>query len=161
MESAARREAAEGLTIRPLSLADVDEVAELEGSIFSFPWSRSSFERECREESSSSWVARRGGSLVGYIVSWIACDEVHIGNVAVAADRRREGVGRRLVARVLDDARERGAALATLEARETNAPALGLYRGFGFKPVAMRKRYYADTGEDAIVMIADLTNEPG
>jgi len=145
-----------GVEIRRMSTGDVDSVHAIEREVFSSPWSRASFERECGEQISSSWVAVLDGSVAGYAVSWIVCDEVHIGNIAVRPGLQRRGIGTRLLARMLEEGVSRGARLATLEARESNVKALGLYERFSFRPVAIRKRYYADSGEDAIVMIADL-----
>jgi len=142
--------------LRPMETGDVDQVLEIESRVFSSPWSRASFERECVEEASSSWVLVVDGAVVGYAVSWIVCDEVHIGNIAVVPDMQGRGLGRLLMARLLEAGAERGAVMATLEARESNTRALGLYESFAFRPVAIRKRYYADSGEDAIVMIADI-----
>jgi ribosomal-protein-alanine N-acetyltransferase len=136
--------------------SDLDAVTAIEERTFSTPWSRTSFERDCMGEGTSSWVALRDGALEGYIVSWIVCDEIHIGNIAVDEGARRRGTGRHLLARALEHAAGLGVTLATLEARESNAPAIGLYESFSFRPVAIRKRYYSDTGEDAIVMIADV-----
>lgn len=144
------------LDVRPMALEHVDEVWSIERSTFPSPWSRDSFERECVEECAASWVALEDGRVIGYLVSWVVCDELHVGNIAVAREAQGRGVGRLLLARALEAAVKRGAALATLEARESNARAIGLYERFGFRPVAIRKRYYADSGEDAIVMIADL-----
>jgi ribosomal-protein-alanine N-acetyltransferase len=154
--SSARREPGAALLVRPMALRDVDQVLAIEQAVFPSPWSRASFERECREECSSSWVVVVGESVAGYAVSWIVCDEVHIGNIAVDPRLQGRGIGRLLLARILDDATDRGSVLATLEARESNHRALRLYERFAFRPVAIRKRYYADSGEDAIVMIADL-----
>lgn len=146
------------IEIRPMSLVDVDGVVAIERDSFPSPWSRESFERECGVPGGASWVALEDGSVVGYIISWVICDEIHVGNVAVARRARGRGIGRLLLSRALEDASRRGVALATLEARESNATAMRLYERFSFRPVAIRKRYYADTGEDAIVMIADLAH---
>jgi [ribosomal protein S18]-alanine N-acetyltransferase len=142
--------------LRPMERRDVDQVVAIERRVFATPWSRASFERECVDGASSSWVAVVDGAVAGYAISWIVCDEVHIGNIAVVPELQGEGLGRMLLARMLDAGAERGATLATLEARESNTRALRLYAGFSFRPVAIRKRYYADSGEDAVVMIADL-----
>jgi ribosomal-protein-alanine N-acetyltransferase len=153
--------AMDDIEIRQMAPADLDAVCAIEQETFSSPWSRKSFESDCMGEGTSSWVAVRGSRLEGYLVAWIVCDEIHIGNIAVAADVRRRGTGRRLLARSLAHASELGVTLATLEARESNEPAIRLYESFAFRPVAIRKRYYSDSGEDAIVMIADLTAPDG
>ncbi|MFH1502681.1 MAG: ribosomal protein S18-alanine N-acetyltransferase [Candidatus Eisenbacteria bacterium] len=149
-------EAGAEVEIRPMSLSDLDGVTAIEQRTFANPWSRGSFERDCIGDGTSTWVAVRGGEVIGYIVSWIVRDEIHIGNIAVAPDVRRRGTGRCLLARALADAAGKGVGLATLEARESNTGAIRLYESFAFRPVAIRKSYYADSGEDAIVMIADL-----
>jgi ribosomal-protein-alanine N-acetyltransferase len=142
--------------LAPMAPEHVDAVWAIERSVFPSPWSRASFERESVEEGAASWVALLEGRVIGYLVSWVVYDELHIGNIAVTPESRGRGVGRMLLAKALEDAAARGAVLATLEARESNARAIGLYESFGFRPVAIRKRYYADSGEDAIVMIAEL-----
>jgi ribosomal-protein-alanine N-acetyltransferase len=144
------------IVIARMALEHVDGVVSIERAAFSSPWSRASFERECLDEGATSWVALKGGRVVGYLVSWVVCDELHIGNIAVAPSEQGRGVGRMLLDQALADAARRGATLATLEARESNLRAIRLYEHFAFRPVAIRKRYYADTGEDAIVMIADI-----
>ncbi len=144
------------VAIEPMSLEHVDEVSSIERAVFPSPWSRASFERECLGEGAASWVALLDVRVVGYLVSWIVYDELHIGNIAVAPDAQGRGIGRRLLGRALEEAAGRGVTLATLEARESNLRAIRLYEHFAFRPVAIRKRYYADSGEDAIVMIADL-----
>jgi ribosomal-protein-alanine N-acetyltransferase len=83
-------------------------------------------------------------------------DELHIGNIAVAPAVRRRGIGRRILEHCLDDARARGIEIATLEVRVSNDPAIALYEKLGFRPVAMRRGYYSDTGEDALVMMASF-----
>lgn len=142
------------LKLRRLRGRDLDRVCEIEEEVFPMPWSRSSFESEVEDASTAfHWVAERNGELVGYIVSWLVEDELHIGNLAVAPGLRRRGIGRALLSHCLGRAIERGLAHATLEVRASNVPAMTLYETAGFRPVAIRKRYYSDSGEDAIVML--------
>ena len=105
-----------------------------------------------------SWGALSEGTVVGYIVSWIVADELHIANLAVAEELRRSGTASELVRCSLAAAAVRGVRFATLEVRASNEGAMRLYERFGFKPVAMMKRYYPDNGEDAVVMMAVLTS---
>ncbi len=150
------------LTIRRMRAADIDAVVEIERAVFPMPWSRRCFENELADGSRSlSWVAERDGAVVGYLVSWLVEDELHIGNVAVAPAAQCAGVGRSLLKNALEDAEERGVSCATLEVRMSNARAIGLYSKLGFIPVAMRKRYYSDNGEDALVMIRYFGQEEG
>jgi ribosomal-protein-alanine N-acetyltransferase len=146
------------LKIRPLSRDDLDAVLAIEGAVFSSPWSRRAFEREVdgTVPASITWAALDDGALVGYLVSWLVEDELHIGNVAVAPRAQATGVGTALLRRALADAAERRVRFATLEVRVSNVRAIRLYERFGFRPVAMRKRYYADNDEDALVMMKDV-----
>jgi len=147
------------LRIRPLTRSDLNRVVEIEHAVFSAPWSRASFEGELATGSSAPWVAERDGVVIAYLISWVAADELHIGNIAVAPAFQREGIGRELLRYSLDDAATRGLAHATLEVRVSNDRAIQLYEEFGFRPVAMRRGYYSDTGEDALVMMKDLNRE--
>ena len=83
-------------------------------------------------------------------------DEIHVLNIATSPEDRRRGIGRALMDAAADHGRRRGARLATLEVRRSNASAIALYRALGYRQVGIRPNYYAEEGEDAIVMIADL-----
>lgn len=144
------------LRIRPMAAGDLDRVLGIEHAVFPAPWSRASFEGELVGRNSLPWVAEDEGEVVGYLISWLVADELHIGNIAVAPTAQRRGIGRRLLASCLDDAGSRGVAFATLEVRVSNDRAIRLYETFGFRPVAMRRGYYSDTGEDALVMMMDI-----
>jgi ribosomal-protein-alanine acetyltransferase len=101
-----------------------------------------------------AWGAGAGhrGRLVGFAGAWIVMDEAHVTTIGVHPEYRRHGIGERLFAALLEEARERGVRRATLEVRESNRGAQALYARFGFMPIARRRRYYSDTDEDAIVM---------
>src|SRR5205085_10430405 len=89
--------------------------------------------------------------------AWSVMDEAHITTIGVHPDHRRHGIGERLFATLLEEAAERGVRRASLEVRESNRAAQSLYAKYGFVPIARRRRYYSDTGEDAIVMwVEDL-----
>ena len=94
--------------------------------------------------------------LVGYIVARETAGELHINNVAVRDQFRRRGYGAKLLGRVLDEARRRGATAAFLEVRSGNSPAQALYKKCGFKAIATRPNYYTDPREDAVVMSLDM-----
>lgn len=141
------------LTFRPMAAADLDRVLAIERAVFAAPWSRRSFEAELEGGASVPWVAERGGEVAAYLISWRVADELHIGNIAVAPALQRRGIGRELLAFCLAEASSRGIGYATLEVRVSNDRAIKLYEAFGFRPVAMRRSYYSDTGEDAIVMM--------
>jgi ribosomal-protein-alanine N-acetyltransferase len=106
------------------------------------------------------WIARAApeGVPLGLALTWRAADEVHLLDLAVDPDARRRGIGRALLEAVLVDARTSGAALALLEVRAQNAQALALYAALGFVQTGVRRAYYSDNGEDAVVMRLDLSS---
>ncbi|MCG0240037.1 MAG: ribosomal protein S18-alanine N-acetyltransferase [Firmicutes bacterium] len=139
-----------------MTLADVDGVVAVERLCFLTPWSRQAFVRELTENPHARYlVARAGGTVVGYAGMWLVLDEAHVTNVAVHPDWRRQGLGERLMRGLMDWARAEGATRMTLEVRVSNQPAQELYRKLGFQPSGIRRGYYTDTGEDALIMWKD------
>lgn len=98
---------------------------------------------------------------VGYLLTWLVADELHILNVATDPDFRRHGIGHALIERAIDFAREKHLRLMLLEVRRSNVPAIRLYRSFGFCVLSIRRGYYSDNGEDAIEMGLVLDPETG
>ncbi len=151
-------------SIEPLTVADLDEVLVIEGASFPTPWSRGAFLYELEQNPlARCWVARGGGGdprVLGYLCLWEIPPEIHITNIAVYPAWRRRGVGRSLLEAILSDARRRRLSLAFLEVRPTNTEARTLYERLGFEVVGRRKGYYFDTGEDALLMKADLAPHP-
>ncbi|UCF79649.1 MAG: ribosomal protein S18-alanine N-acetyltransferase [Candidatus Eiseniibacteriota bacterium] len=148
--------------IQPMRLADIDEVALMEQVIFPSPWPRQAFANELKEGSASlCLVARVRDRLAGYLVAWFVLDEAHVGNVAVAPEFREKGIATGLTNRLIREAQARGVRLMTLEVRVSNLPAIRLYRRLGFKTISMRRRYYADNGEDAFVMLLEMSPPRG
>ncbi len=148
-------------SLRRARPADVDRIVDIERDGFLHPWSRELIERELGH----SWsrillaceLAPAGDErVVGYIVFWIVHDEVHVLNVATALEARRRGIGRALMDAAEEEGRARGARLATLEVRRSNAGAIALYRAIGYRQVGIRPNYYAEENEDAIVMVKTL-----
>jgi ribosomal-protein-alanine N-acetyltransferase len=140
---------------------DLGRVVEIEKDGFRHPWSRELIERELAHAWSTILLAAEEGAdgvevVLGFVVSWLVHDEVHVLNIATAAEARRRGIGRALMCEAAEGGRRRGATLATLEVRRSNLPALALYRSLGYRQVGIRANYYADEGEDAIVMVLDL-----
>ena len=153
-----RRPASERLVLETMSLADVGDVAALERRVFPDPWSPDSFLAEVERRPDVGWpvVVRDGPDVVGYAVVWFIVDEIHIGNIAVHPDHQGEGIGRWLMERILEEGRRRSMVFATLEVRPSNRAALTLYERFGFKRIAVRRRYYRNNDEDAWVLAIAL-----
>ncbi len=150
------------LVLRPMRLDDLDQIVELENDLFSEPWPRCIFIREIGDrERSWTVVSEEEGIIVCYAVAWYVEREFHIANFAVRRECQRRGVGGRLIDLALDEARKSGCRLATLEVRVSNETAIRLYESRDFRAIAIRKGYYADNGEDAIIMIRDLAQERG
>jgi ribosomal-protein-alanine N-acetyltransferase len=137
-------------TIRRLNYADLPQVIAIERRSFPTPWSLAMFVLELSKPSGICLAAIRDGRLIGYLVCSRYDTVWHIMNVSVHPDERRRGVASAL----LDDLFERVGedTRFTLEVRESNAGAIALYGGFGFRPAGRRRRYYQDNGEDAVVM---------
>ncbi len=151
------------LAIEILKPHDLDEVLVIERASFPNPWSRRAFLHELRENPVAQlWVARpeAGRGVLGYLCLWFIVDEVHITNLAVHPSHRRQGVARALMAVVLGRCRADGAVRAVLEVRPSNEEARQLYEAFGFRTIGRRKGYYFESGEDALVMEADLSGRP-
>ena len=149
---------APGLAFRRMREADLPRVMEIERAAFSHPWSEELVRRELGHEFSTVLLATGGadGGILGFAVVWLVHDELHVLNVAVAPEARRRGVARAILDRVEAQGREQGARIAMLEVRRGNAPAIALYRTLGYREVGVRPRYYAEDGEDALVMDKDL-----
>jgi ribosomal-protein-alanine N-acetyltransferase len=135
-----------------MSRSDVPKVAALERAIFSDPWPPSFFNGELDQPLVYAKVAERAGEIVGYSVAWLGAGAGHLGNLAVIPQLRRHGVARRLMDDLLARARALKVQSLTLEVRSTNFAAQTLYRSHGFRLAGLRRGYYRDTGEDALVM---------
>lgn len=143
--------------IRPMRVKDIDAILEIERLSFTTPWSRSAFLSELVENERAYYqVAWVGRQIAGYLGMWLVADEGHITNIAVHPRWRKLGVASRLLLAAAEVARERGALRLTLEVRVSNDAAQRLYRKHGFLPVGIRKSYYRDNNEDALIMWRDL-----
>ncbi|MBZ4401079.1 ribosomal protein S18-alanine N-acetyltransferase [Myxococcus sp. MISCRS1] len=150
-----------GFSIRQMTEGDLPAVMALEQAAFKNPWSPELLKRELQHEWSTILLVEEPRQfvpplLLGLAIFWIVHDEVHVLNVATAPQHRRRGVARAVMEEVLERGRARRCSLATLEVRKSNEPAIQLYRAFGFRPVGIRPNYYADEGEDAVVMVLDF-----
>lgn len=153
--NSATRKLPQGLRVEQMMPEHLDAVLSIEQT-FAAPWTRRMFVQELEkqwENADSLVVLDDEDRLLGYVLFWFVAEEVHVVNVAVHPRARRRGIGRCLMHEVFERAIARGMAIATLEVRVHNQPAIKLYEDLHFKAVAVRKKYYADNGEDALVMV--------
>jgi [ribosomal protein S18]-alanine N-acetyltransferase len=151
-----RAEATHDCVLASSREADLDQVVEIERLCFPSPWLRQAFADELARPWARLELLRQGPRVVGFCNYWLVADEVHILNVAVHPEEQRRGHGARLLRHILDEAKRAKARVLSLEVRVSNAAARGLYRSFGFREVGLRPRYYADNGEDAVLMDLEL-----
>ena len=140
----------ETVAIRPLTYSDLPQVIAIERRAFSSPWSLSMFVLELSRPSGLHLAAVRQGALVGYMISARYDEAYHVMTIAVDPDNRRAGIASTLLDALIERAGED--ANYTLEVRVSNSGAIALYERYGFREVGTRPRYYADNGEDAIIM---------
>jgi len=133
--------------------ADLDLVAEIEKSLYAFPWSIGNF-RDSLNAGYDCWVACHGEQLVGYAILMVALDEAHLLNIAVASGWQNRGIGRAFLDFMLGAAHEVKCQIVYLEVRPTNHAARHLYRKAGFQQIAIRPSYYPARGgrEDALFL---------
>lgn len=144
-----------------MRVEDVPRVMEIEKECFPTPWRESAYLTELSNRSACYMVACAAEAVVGYIGMWVIADEAHITTLGVARNWRQRKIGEQLLVAALDEARTRGARRATLEVRRSNITAQNLYRKYGFAAAAIRRGYYTDNHEDAMVMwIDDMTTPP-
>lgn len=144
------------MEIRKMTAADINSVAELDKKCFAIPWSQNAFKDEMENDIAVYFVAYEGDFIAGYCGYWRVADEGDITNVAVLPDFRRKGIGSSLIEFMTEDARGRNLSCLTLEVRKSNIAAQNLYRKFGFEIIGLRKRYYSDNDEDALIMMKKL-----
>jgi ribosomal-protein-alanine N-acetyltransferase len=148
--------------VDPLVESDLDAVVEIAREAFSNPWTREAFRRELEHgRLSRNYVVRtRQERVAGFCSCWLVFDELHINTIAVRARLRGQGLASLLLRHVLADAAQAGARRATLEVRQSNEPALRLYRRFGFVVSGVRRQYYTDPVEDALMLGLDPIPPP-
>ncbi len=145
----------EAMQLRRMTEEDIDTTMSIEIICFATPWSRTSFLNELDKTYGLPLVAMLDGNLVGYIIAWFVEDEIHIVNVAVHPDFRRQGIGEWMMNEVICD--HPGITWVGLEVRQSNVAAITLYEKLGFYQVGIRKNYYAQEGEDAVMMMKQLS----
>lgn len=145
------------LHFRSMKLSDIEAVCLIEQEAFTTPWSYQAFVNELTQNHFASYtVMELGGEMIGYAGLWAIMDEGHITNIAVKQGFRGQKLGERLLIELMRQAADKGLARMTLEVRVSNRVAQGLYEKLGFRAAGLRRRYYSDNGEDALIMWADL-----
>lgn len=147
------------ITFRRMTLDDVDAVWELEKEAFPTPWSREAFVNEMLANRFAYYIVgeNQASEVIAFCGMWLVTDECHITNVAVTTRARGNGFGEALMREAIRVTRENGGRVMTLEVRVSNDTAQNLYRKLGFQEGGIRKNYYTDTHEDALVMWVEFT----
>jgi ribosomal-protein-alanine N-acetyltransferase len=165
-EQTAVKPAVPDILIYRMTEHDLLEVVDIEESTGLSRWGWAAYYAELQGSSGNLMMVARVPNgerdrhrhrLAGYIVARLAADELHINNVAVRQDYRRRGIGRRLLDWILIGGKRAGAVRAFLELRAGNSAALALYEECGFRVTARRSKYYSEPEEDALVMVANLS----
>ena len=144
------------LVLRPAELKDVEAIAEMEKICFATPWTADAIHKEIASNPIAHYIVGEiDGQVVGYVGFWQILDEGHITNVAVRPEFRGNHIGSALIAIMIEVGTSLGLTRYTLEVRSSNEPAKALYRNFNFKEAGLRKGYYEDNGEDAVIMWRD------
>lgn len=142
------------IKVAPMKIEDLSEVLEIEVLAFSTPWSRNSFLYELLENERAFYLTAKNeyGRVIGYVGMWVVFDEGHITNLATHPQYRRQGVARKLMYELIAASKERGVRYLTLEVRRSNSEAQELYQKLGFVHMGVRRKYYLDNNEDALIM---------
>jgi ribosomal-protein-alanine N-acetyltransferase len=151
------------IEIRNLKVDDLDQVMDIEPVAFgSHHWSRDSFVKELNNLSGHYYAAVEPGTdnLCGYSGFWLIGEEAHITTLAVQPDLRRNYIGERLLIHDITAAQQVGASYITLEVRVSNEVAQKLYYKYGFKSLGLRRKYYQDNDEDALVLWTEHISSP-
>ena len=143
------------IDVRRLDLGDLDAIEVIEQRAYPTPWSRAMFASELAKPTSICLGAFEGSELVGYIVNSRYVDAWHVMNVAVDPDGQRRGVATKLLERLFELTREDERRGYTLEVRVSNEDAIRLYERAGFRTRGIRRGYYTDNREDALIMWRD------
>ncbi len=140
-----------------MEIADVDQVMEVERVSFTTPWTTDIFYQEIVDNQYAYYyVIEWNGRIVGYVGTWVVLEDAQVTNIAIMPELRGNKLGEKLFQYMLLQVKLIGATRLSLEVRESNIPAQKLYRKFGLVPGGIRKNYYTDNQEDAIVMWVNI-----
>ena len=140
------------MKIIPMNESHVAQVAALEKRCFSDPWSENSVASELENPLSLWLIAEEDGAVCGYVGSQTVLDETDMMNIAVHPDCRRKGIAAALIAELVSRLKARGSRILRLEVRESNLPAIALYKAMGFTQLGLRKNYYRNPKENALIL---------
>lgn len=140
------------MIIETLKNQYIDGIDKINRLSFSKPWSKSLIAQDMDNPNCFYAVGIEENQVVGYAGITVIAGEANITNVATHPDRRREGIGKKLLSHLIDICKENNFLLITLEVRRSNIAAIALYKSLGFEIEGERKRYYSDNGEDALIM---------
>lgn len=143
--------------VRPPRAGDLPAIRAIEEASFSDPWSESFLREEMANDVLRLCLVAEGEEgICGYIMAWRIADQLHVLNIATAPSFRRRGIGQRLLREAVLRAWSEGMGEVTLEVRRGNRTAIRFYAGLGLTEVGVREGYYADNGEDALIMTGSL-----
>ena len=145
------------VTVRTADAGDLAAVAVIENLSFGDPWSLPALLSELEPDPMRlALAAEADGEFVGFLMAWLVTDQLHVLNIAADPHWRRQGIGTALLREAARRGRALGLVEATLEVRRGNVAGRAFYQRHGFHETGVRKRYYADNGEDAIILDCDL-----
>lgn len=145
------------LVFRSMRMEDIPFICEIEQEAFTTPWTKGAFENELTNNQFAHYMIMDiDGEVAGYGGMWLIMEEAHVTNVAVRDTYRGRKLGERLLQELMKTAAFLGAIRMTLEVRASNYVAQNLYEKVGFRSVGVRRGYYTDNREDAVIMWADL-----
>lgn len=148
------------MMIRPMEESDLPRILEIEQACFDSPWAPQSFVSELRDnEYARYFCLEHEGKIIGYMGLWFILEEGHITNVAIHPGYQGMGRGEFLMSSVIDLMVKEGMERMTLEVRVSNIPAQKLYERLGFATAGVRKGYYSDNREDALIMWLDIEKD--
>lgn len=140
------------MQIRPMTKNDCEQVAAIEAVSFSIPWSLKAFTDTVEKDNFRYFVADEAGEILGYCGFLFVLDEAEIPNVCVKSSARKQGVGKKMMNALIEEAKKLGISTLFLEVRESNAAARALYKSLGFAEDGIRKNFYEQPVEHAILM---------
>ncbi|HBY21660.1 MAG: ribosomal-protein-alanine N-acetyltransferase [Clostridiales bacterium GWE2_32_10] len=140
------------ILIKRMTNGDINDIVELEKKSFHNPWTKEMFENELMHDNVYYFIAEHNNNLIGYVGFWHIVDEAHVTNICVDSSAQRNGVGMLMMGHLIDFCKSKNIIGVTLEVRKLNEKAINFYHKLGFKNEGIRKNYYSNPQEDAIIM---------